>query len=225
MTSAAERPVDFRPERTHLLVGAIMTVIMLIPIGSAPLALGWTLIFPAAYLWWILRARTRVGAEGITARYAFRAARSASWDELAGVGFTGPRAVARLEDGSEFVLPAVTFNSIPALAEASGGRITDALSAAREAVDDMVTVTRADGTQRLVTREEFAALVDAGRVRPMASAAAGDAQESEGTEIAHGSGSTRVSGSSRAAGDLGEAGRPGEGHRAPAEADRPEARG
>ena len=217
MTSAAERPVDFRPERTHLLVGAIMTVIMLIPIGSAPLALGWTLIFPAAYLWWILRARTRVG-------HAFRAARSASWDELAGVGFTGPRAVARLEDGSEFVLPAVTFNSIPALAEASGGRITDALSAAREAVDDMVTITRADGTQRLVTREEFAELVDAGRVRPMASAAAGDAQESEGTEVSRGSGSTRVSGSSRAAGDLGRAGCSGEGRRTPAEADRPEPR-
>ena len=57
-------------------------------------------------------------------------------------------------------LPAVTFNDLPALSEASRGRIPDALTAGREAADDMITIVRRDGSERLVTREEYAAMKD-----------------------------------------------------------------
>lgn len=163
----AAQPVTIRPERTHLLVCAVMTLIMLIPISSAPLALGWTLLVPAGYLWWILKAATEVDGQGIRARYAFARPRTSTWSEVTGVSFEKSKALANLKDGASFRLPAVSFNDLPALSTASGGRITDVLSAARRDIDDMVTITRPDGTSRLVTREEFNALVDAGKVRPM----------------------------------------------------------
>lgn len=165
MTAATEPRVDFTPDRTHLLVCAVMTLIMLIPIGSKPLVLAWFLIIPAGYLWWILRAGTRVDGEGIATRYAFAKPRSARWAQISGVGFEKSKAVAHLEGGDSFTLPSVSFNDIPALSEASGGRITDALTSARVALDDMVTITRPDGSHELVTREEFQILARQGEVR------------------------------------------------------------
>ena len=46
------------------------------------------------------------------------------WDEVDGLRFDRSSwARARLRDGSEMRLPAVTFATLPLLAEASGGRV------------------------------------------------------------------------------------------------------
>ncbi|MDP9850897.1 PH domain-containing protein [Corynebacterium lowii] len=151
-------PAEFRPDRFHVLVVIFMALIMLIPISHAPAILGWFLLIPAVYLWWLLRARTSITAQGITARYAFRAPRTVRWDDVEGIGFKGSTSFARSRSGEQFPLPAVSFNSLPALSEASGGRIPDALTVGREAVDDKVAIVRRDGERILVTREEYAAM-------------------------------------------------------------------
>lgn len=167
MAVATEHTVDFTPDRTHLLVCAVMTLIMLIPIGSEPLILCWFLIVPALYLWWILRARTHVDGGGISTRPAFGSAHSAEWEEVKGVAFEKSKAMVHLNSGQTFSLPAVSFNDLPELSAASSGRITDALTQARSDLDEMVTITRPDGSHQLVTREEFAELAAQGKVQPM----------------------------------------------------------
>ncbi len=164
MNPHAEHRTVFRPERIHLLVVVLMACIIAIPFSHAPLVLAWAWLLPAAYLWWVLRVATTVDDSGITARYALRAPVHVNWEDIAGIGFTGARAFLRrttTAQGRERVaLPAVTFNDLPALSEASRGRIPDALTAGREAADDMITIVRRDGSERLVTREEYAAMKD-----------------------------------------------------------------
>ncbi|SQG64536.1 putative low molecular weight protein antigen 6 [Corynebacterium renale] len=149
-------PTTLRPDRTHLLVAAVMTCIMLIPIGSAPLVLGWLIIVPILYFWWIQKTATIIDDSGITAQYAFRGNKQVPWDELAGIGFKGATTFASTHAGENITLPAVTFNSLPVLSEASDGRIPDALTQSREAIDDMVRIVNKDGREVLVTREEYA---------------------------------------------------------------------
>lgn len=95
-----------------------------------PAAFSWMLVIPFLVLAWILRVRTVVGPDGITARATFSTTRI-GWDALEGIRF--PKrgwARATLTDGSEVPLPVVTFGRLPEIAEASGGRITDPYAAA-----------------------------------------------------------------------------------------------
>lgn len=148
----------FRPERTHIFAAVLITLISLLGIGAEPLKLGWLLLFPVGYIYWTLKARTEVSpTDGISVAYGFRGKQSVSWDDFQGIGFKGGSTFAQRKDGSTFNLPAVTFNSLPELAEASQGRIQDALSEGRAAADGKIVVTYKDGHQVLMTREEYAA--------------------------------------------------------------------
>ncbi|APT92723.1 hypothetical protein CPHO_07270 [Corynebacterium phocae] len=146
----------FRPDRAHLLAIIIMTGLALMIIAWAPLKLGWILIFPALAVWWVTRAGTRVDDSGIEAVYAFRSNKKIAWEDFRGIGFKGAGAYAELANHTRVTLPGVTFNSLPQLAEASHGRIPDALTAGQEAADNKVVVIRRDGEQILLTKEEFA---------------------------------------------------------------------
>ncbi|WP_293770818.1 PH domain-containing protein [uncultured Corynebacterium sp.] len=145
----------FTPDRTHLLAIGVMVLIALLGISWAPLKLGWILLAPAAMVYWVLRARTTVSEDGIDVRYAFRGGRHIDWDGFAGIGFKGAHAFAATTDGANITLPGVTFNSLPQLAEASRGRIPDALTAGQEAADEKVVVIHRDGHQVLLTKEEY----------------------------------------------------------------------
>lgn len=145
----------FRPERTHLLSAIVLTLISLLGIGAAPLYLFWILIFPALFVFWVLRSSTVVDEKGIHAHYAFRADRSVAWDEVAGIGFKGSRTFVRTGAGAEFTLPGVTFNSLPRLQQASYGRIPDALTAGHAAQDGKVVVVNEEGYSVLMTKEEY----------------------------------------------------------------------
>lgn len=147
----------FAPARDHILALALMSLIALIGIGWAPMKLGWLFIFPALGLWWVLRAKTVVAAEGIAIRYAFRKSVVIPWQEFAGLGFKGSRAFAQTTAGKRHSLPGVTFNSLPELADASAGRIPDALSAGKAAADAKVRIVHRDGQEVLLTQEEYAA--------------------------------------------------------------------
>lgn len=157
-------PVQFQPERTHIFAALVMVGIALLVIGAAPLYLGWLLVFPALFIFWVLRSRTTVGERGIGVRYAFRPGVEVPWEEIRGVGFKGSSALLETTGGRSYSMPGVTFNSLPKLAEASRGRIPDALTAGLESLDGKFSVINQDGHQVLMSREEHAAYM-AERVR------------------------------------------------------------
>lgn len=156
MTSAeTNEPKVFRPSREHVIAIVMMTGIALIGIGWAPKYLAWVLIFPILALVWIFSASTTVGEDGVAMKYLFRKNQRVSWDELAGVGFKGTRALATTTAGQEYSMPGVTFNSLPDLAEASRGRIADVITQAEEAADGKYEIIDQDGYGVLLTREEY----------------------------------------------------------------------
>ncbi|MBI8988275.1 PH domain-containing protein [Corynebacterium meridianum] len=146
----------FRPDRTHLLGACLMLLTSLLTVGAAPKLLFWVLLLPFVYAYWVLKSRTTIDADGITAVNAFSTNRSISWEDLSGIRFGSGSSHARSHDGREFALPGVSFNSVPDLAASSGGRIPDVIAAGRAASDDKVVVMRRDGRQIVKTREEAA---------------------------------------------------------------------
>ncbi|MDO5511394.1 PH domain-containing protein [Corynebacterium sp.] len=155
--AAHAESVEFAPERANLFAAALFIAVSMLVIPSAPLYLVWLLLIPLAFIIWVLRARTIVGESGVDIHYAFRSGKSIAWEDVRGVGFKGSRALLTTTDGTEHPMPAVSFNSLPKLAEASRGRIPDALTAAQEAADDKVVIVHRDGQQIMVSQEEFAA--------------------------------------------------------------------
>ncbi|MHA2788776.1 PH domain-containing protein [Corynebacterium sp. S7] len=158
MSSEEQTPdtTYFRPERTHVIATVLMTGIALIGISWAPLALGWLLIFPIAFILWVYKAHTRVDENGIAINYLFRKNVTIPWDKLEGIGFKGSKAVATTTDGHEYSMPGVTFNSLPKLEEASRGRIPDVLTEGLASLDGKMSVIEQDGHQVLMTQEEYA---------------------------------------------------------------------
>jgi len=105
----------------HLAVG-YLTLGLLIPVlawpPSAPL-----LLIPVVLSALIVRLRTIADGAGVTARTLW-GSRTVQWDDIAGLRFhRGSWARARLKDGAELRLPAVTFATLPQLTEASSGRV------------------------------------------------------------------------------------------------------
>lgn len=152
MTSASSTSV-FRVDRMHIISAAVMAMILLLLIGAKPLYLFWLEIFPALFAYWALKSHTTLDATGIHATDAFRGRTDVPWDMCEGIRF-GSRAFVRTTEGKDVALPGVSFNSLPRLAAASGGRIPDALSQGRAAADEKVVVIHRDGRQVLLTREE-----------------------------------------------------------------------
>ena len=77
-----------------------------------------------------------------------------TWDEFVKLRFEKSRTVAVAKGERSFPLPAVTFNSIPEFAAASGGRIPDVYTEGYEAAKDKVRVVSKDGHEVLVSKEE-----------------------------------------------------------------------
>lgn len=71
----------------------------------------------------IVRYRTVADRDQVTARTLLRS-RTVPWTRIEGLRFTRSAwARARLTDGSEITLPAVTFATLPLLTAASNGRV------------------------------------------------------------------------------------------------------
>ena len=147
-------PTVFRPDRAHLIGAAIMVLLSLMAVGMQPRLFFWIPVLPLLFIYWVLRAKTTVGSEGVSTRYAFSQPKSATWDDIEGVRFGGSKTCLHTVAGKEFALPGVTFNSLPALSEASQGRIPDALTAGLQAADDKVVVIHRDGRQVLKPKSE-----------------------------------------------------------------------
>lgn len=150
---------EFHPNRINILVALIMVLMTFVVVGMDPARLWWIALLPLLLVWWTLRSRTLVDDRGIHARYGFKGPASVAWEDADSLGFKGGRAF--LTSGAKRVtLPGVSFNDVPALAAASGGRITDAVSLGRAAADDSVVVIHRDGRQVLTPKEDAAADAD-----------------------------------------------------------------
>ncbi len=153
----ADRSETFHPERTHILGAVVLGLISLLTIGAAPEYLWWILALPVLFIWWVLKSATVIDDTGIEARYAFRGNKKISWDDFTGIGFKGSRTFARTTTDQDVTLPGVTFNSLPRLQQASYGRIPDALSEGRAAMDGKVVVVQEDGYSVVLTKDEYVA--------------------------------------------------------------------
>lgn len=150
----APQATTFHADRTHLIGAGVMALISLLVIGAKPLYLFWILALPALFAYWVIKSKTVVDQQGITAHYAFSAAQKVTWEDFAGIRFSGSKTFARNSSDKEFSLPGVSFNSLPELSAASEGRIVDVLTAGREAADDKVVVFYKDGRQILKRKDE-----------------------------------------------------------------------
>lgn len=86
----------------------------------------WTLVLfgiPVLVSAAVVRYRTVAERDRVTSR-TLLSSRTVPWTEIEGLRFTRSSwAKARLTDGSELTLPAVTFATLPLLATVSGGRV------------------------------------------------------------------------------------------------------
>lgn len=81
------------------------------------------LVIPVLVSVAIVRLRTVADRETVTAR-TLTGSRTVRWDDIDGLRFEKSAwARARLRDGSDLLLPAVTFATLPLLTAASGGRV------------------------------------------------------------------------------------------------------
>ncbi|MFF0487446.1 PH domain-containing protein [Nocardia sp. NPDC004068] len=97
----------------------------------------WVLfVIPLAAAIWVERTRTTVSADGLDLRTVF-GSRHVDWEQIK--GFRIPKrgfVRAHLVDDSEVALPAVGYDRLRTLIEASGGRIPDLFGAAEAAADE-----------------------------------------------------------------------------------------
>ncbi len=105
----------------HLAVG-FLTLGLLIPVQSWPLTAP-VLIVPVVLSALVVRLRTVADHQTVTVQ-TLLGSRSVHWNDVEGLRFTGGSwARAQLKNGDQLRLPAVTFATLPLLADASGGKV------------------------------------------------------------------------------------------------------
>lgn len=103
----------------------ILAMCVFFPIVGWPAGLFWLALIPLAVLVYILRIQTTVSPRGLDLRSAF-SSRHIDWERLKGVSIPKRGYVrAHLDDDSEVPLPAVSYDRLRDLVDASGGRIPD----------------------------------------------------------------------------------------------------
>ena len=106
----------------HVAVG-FLTLALLSLVLAGP---GWfalLLVIPVMLSLVIMRYRTTADRDSVTVR-TLLGSQTIRWDAIDGLRFgRRPWAMACRRDGSELSLPAVTFATLPVLAEASGGKV------------------------------------------------------------------------------------------------------
>lgn len=153
----AVRPQTFHPSRENILVGFVMFLISLIFTGYNVSAFFWIPLLPLLFIVWVIKAGTRVDGKGITAKPLIRPSKTVTWQDFQGIRFNkAGKAYAAATDDSQFWLPGITFNSLPALAEATAGRIPDPLTPARLDIHNKVQVVNRDGSAVLMDSEDYA---------------------------------------------------------------------
>ena len=117
------------PATAYVAIVVLLLIISL-PVISWPAYFGWLLVLPVLLAWWVARVRTVVTEDEIRVRTAIGSSVH-PWSQVKGIYFPKPRlfgiswARAALADESRVALPAVTWQQIPILSKASGGKFPD----------------------------------------------------------------------------------------------------
>ncbi|NLU79522.1 PH domain-containing protein [Micromonospora sp. HNM0581] len=109
-----------------ILVAAIVATIGALPLASSRPYLLPVLLVPLSVAVWAWRAGTDADMRGLRVR-ALAGERQISWDQVVELA-ADPRgrAIAQLDDGRRFVLPAVRGEDLPRLVAAAGRDTTEA---------------------------------------------------------------------------------------------------
>lgn len=121
--ASTAKPVVIRMSPMAHFASGFLALCLLVMITMFPTWGAVFMVLPVVASYAIVRLRTVADRETLTAR-TLLGSRTVNWDEVDGLRFERTAwARARLHDGSEMLLPAVTFALLPLLAEASGGRV------------------------------------------------------------------------------------------------------
>ena len=122
-SASASAPVVIKISPMAHIAVLILAFAMLSVVLAGPPWWALLLLIPAFASVFIVRYRTIADHDSVTAR-TLLGRRTVRWDDIAGLRF-GRRAwaLARLQDGTEMSLPAVTFATLPLLAAVSDGRV------------------------------------------------------------------------------------------------------
>lgn len=114
-----------RTTRLSFLGVFLLAMCVFFPIVGWPAGLFWLALIPLAVLVWIVRTQTTVSPAGLDLRSVF-SSRHIDWAQLKGLSIPKRGFVrAHLDDDSEVPLPAVSYDRLRDLVDASGGRIPD----------------------------------------------------------------------------------------------------
>jgi hypothetical protein len=120
---STSNPVVIRMSPMAHFASAFLALGLLVMITVFPTWGAVFMVLPIVASVAIVRLRTVADQNTVTAR-TLVGSRTVGWDEIDGLRFDRSSwARARLRDGSEMLLPAVTFAMLPLLTEASGGRV------------------------------------------------------------------------------------------------------
>lgn len=124
---SAEQPIVINiSPMAHLAVGFFALSLLVFLVISPWAAM--LLLIPLAMSVLIIRLRTTAGRDTVTAR-TLLGSTTMRWEDIEGLRFVKSSwARAHLKDGADVPLPAVTFSTLPLLAEASGGRVPNPYS-------------------------------------------------------------------------------------------------
>ncbi|MEV0106259.1 PH domain-containing protein [Nocardia sp. NPDC050799] len=103
----------------------ILAMCVFFPIVGWPAGFFWLALIPLAVLVWIVRTQTTVSPAGLDLRSVF-SSRHIDWAQVKGLSIPKRGFVrVHLGDDSEVPLPAVSYDRLRDLVDASGGRIPD----------------------------------------------------------------------------------------------------
>ncbi|NEW34349.1 PH domain-containing protein [Nocardia cyriacigeorgica] len=111
------------------------------PFVGWPAALWWLFALPIAVSVWILRTQTTVSGAGLDLRTVF-GSRHIDWAQVRGIRIPKRGYVrVHLDDDSEAKLPAVSYDRLRELVDASGGRIPDPFAGPAEPIESADAAT------------------------------------------------------------------------------------
>lgn len=123
-------PAVIRIPGTAYMAILVLLMMLTLPAISWPAYCAWLLAIPLVLIWWVARVRTTVTVDELAVRTATGSS-THGWADVKGINFPRPRllgpswARADMADGSQVALPAVTWQQIPVLSKASGGKFPD----------------------------------------------------------------------------------------------------
>ncbi|MGY0500825.1 PH domain-containing protein [Nocardia sp. FBN12] len=154
----------------------VLAFCVFFPFVGWPVALWPLLLAPVIAVWWVVRTHTTVSASGLDLS-SMTGKKHLDWAQVKGISIPKRGYVrARLDDDSEVKLPAVSYDRLRELIEASGGLLPDVFAAAEAAEAERLAAERA------AAKVESDAKVEPDAKAESDATAATDAKPESGTE-------------------------------------------